>query len=190
MRRALLATTLVLTWNGCSDEPEEPTGPISSVALSEREETDGTRFVRLDPDVCGVVHTNELRDENNLPYIYSGAGVAIGDYDQDGLPDVYMVSQDGPNRLFRQVAPLRFEDVTESAGGLDGGDVWGTAAAFADVDGDGDLDLYVCTTSRRRTCSTRTRGDGTFVERAGPSRPGDHARPRTGCGVRRLRQRR
>ena len=65
---------------------------------------------------------NELRREHVLPYIYGGAGVAIGDYDNDGLPDVYLVSQDGPNKLFRQHSPMRFEDVTESAGGLGGGE--------------------------------------------------------------------
>ncbi|MCA8943097.1 MAG: VCBS repeat-containing protein [Planctomycetes bacterium] len=127
---------------------------------------DGPRFRRLDPVETGVDFTNRLRKENVIPYIYSGAGVAIGDYDRDGLPDLYLVSQDGPNRLFRQVAPLRFEDVTESAGGLDGGDAWGTAATFADIDGDHDLDLYVCNTEAPNLLY-RNEGDGTFREVAG-----------------------
>ena len=110
---------------------------------------------------------NELRREHVLPYIYGGAGVAIGDYDNDGLPDVYLVSQDGSNKLFRQHSPMRFEDVTESAGGLGGGEAWGSAASFADVDGDGYLDLYVCNTEAPNLLYQNL-GDGTFRECAGP----------------------
>ena len=90
--------------------------------------------------MSGLSFTNELKPQNVVPYVYSGGGVTVGDYDQDGLPDLYLVSLDGPNKLFRQVAPMRFVDVTQSAGGLDGGDAWGTGAAFVDIDGDGDLD--------------------------------------------------
>ncbi len=161
MRRfAVLLTSLLVA---CSDDASEP---ISSKPLRDRTAAEGPRFARLDPEQCGIAFTNELRPEHVVNYIYSGAGVTTGDYDDDGLPDVYLVSQDGPNRLFRQVAPMRFEDVTESAGGLDGGAAWGTAATFADIDGDGDLDLYVCNTEAPNLLY-QNRGDGTFVERGG-----------------------
>jgi len=135
--------------------------------LPVREEVEGKRFSRLDPADSGLSFRNELRRENTVAYVYMGAGLTVGDYDGDGLPDVYLVSQDGANKLFRQTSPLKFEDVTASAGnGLDGGDAWGTAATFADVDGDGDLDLYVCNLESPNLLFVNN-GDGTFVEKAG-----------------------
>ncbi|MCU0862484.1 MAG: FG-GAP-like repeat-containing protein [Planctomycetes bacterium] len=150
----------------CSKAPE-PQPTLLASPLRDRSAAAGPRFTKVDPATSGLVFQNELRRENVVAYVYSGAGLAVGDYDGDGLPDVYMVSQDGPNRLFRQTAPLRFEDVTERAGGLDGGDAWGNAASFADVDNDGDLDLYVCNLESPNLLYVN-RGDGTFEEKAGP----------------------
>ena len=150
----------------CARAPEPEAAALTARELPVRVAVQGPRFARLDPGAIGLRFENTLRRENVVAYVYMGAGLAVGDYDQDGLPDVYLVSQDGPNKLFRQVAPLRFEDVTESAGGLGGGDAWGTAATFADVDGDGDLDLYVCNLESPNLLY-QNRGDGTFVEKAG-----------------------
>ncbi|MFM1873141.1 MAG: hypothetical protein RL398_2563, partial [Planctomycetota bacterium] len=123
------------------------------------------QFVRLDPAVCGIDFVNLLRKENTYTYLTNGAGLAAGDYDNDGWVDLYFVSQDGPNRLFRQVAPLRFEDVTARVGGVDGGEAWGTGASFVDIDGDGDLDLYVCNLEAKNLLYING-GDGTFREDA------------------------
>ena len=69
-----------------------------------------------------------------------GMGAAVGDYDNDGRPDLY-ITNFGANVLYRNGAPDRFIDVTGPAGVGDEG--WGTSAAFADIDLDGDLDLFV-----------------------------------------------
>lgn len=69
-----------------------------------------------------------------------GMGVATGDYDGDGDPDLYLTNW-GRNTLLRNDGGARFTDVTEAAGVGHSG--WGTAAAFADLDDDGDLDLFV-----------------------------------------------
>jgi hypothetical protein len=71
-----------------------------------------------------------------------GNGVAVGDYDNDGDPDLF-VARYRSYALYRNRGDGTFEDVTESAG-LGGDRDWPTSAAFADLDGDGDLDLYVC----------------------------------------------
>jgi enediyne biosynthesis protein E4 len=71
-----------------------------------------------------------------------GHGVAVGDYDNDGHPDLF-VTRWRSYALYRNKGNGTFEDATERAG-LHGPRDWPTSAAFADLDGDGDLDLYVC----------------------------------------------
>ncbi len=70
-----------------------------------------------------------------------GMGVAVGDYDNDGWVDVYITAV-GQNRLLRNRAGQRFEDVTRDAGVAGDAADWGTSAAFVDYDRDGDLDLF------------------------------------------------
>ncbi len=104
----------------------------------------GTGFTPLTAETTGLDFVNELKSENIRNYLINGAGLATGDYDNDGQVDVFAVSQDGTNRLFRQTAPWQFEDVTAAAGDLSGGQLWGSGATFADFNNDGWLDLYVC----------------------------------------------
>ena len=165
VRMRFLSAGLTVALAGCTSEAPLPV--LGQRPLPERAAAAAsTRFVRRDAATTGLEFTNLLRRENLVAYVYTGAGLAVGDYDDDGLPDVYLVSQDGSNKLFRQVAPLRFEDVTLTAGGLGGGDAWGTAASFVDIDGDGDLDLYVCNLESPNLLYLNA-GDGTFREAAG-----------------------
>jgi Flp pilus assembly protein TadD len=71
-----------------------------------------------------------------------GHGVAVGDYDNDGRPDLF-ITRWHSYALYHNLGSGRFEDVTASAG-LGGNRDWPTSAAWADLDNDGDLDLYVC----------------------------------------------
>lgn len=72
-----------------------------------------------------------------------GMGVAIADYDNDGMQDVFISGVHG-NKLFRNVGQGHFQDVTSSAGMAGNGTDWSTSAAWLDYDRDGDLDLFVC----------------------------------------------
>jgi hypothetical protein len=120
-------------------------------------------FELLPADDTGVAFINHLADENNVPYLYMGAGIAVGDYDNDGRVDLYLLSVDSPNRLYRQIGPWKFADVTRSAGNVDGGEAWSRGATFFDADNDGDLDLYVCNTEAPNLFYLN-KGDGTFRE--------------------------
>ena len=71
-----------------------------------------------------------------------GMGVAVGDYDNDGFPDV-LVTCLGQNRLFRNLGDGRFQDVTQKSG-LSGRQSFSTSALWFDSTGDGFLDLFVC----------------------------------------------
>lgn len=71
-----------------------------------------------------------------------GMGIAVGDFDGDGLPDLYFTNL-GANRLYRNLGGGRFEDVTSKAGVAGGADEWSTGATFVDLDRDGHLDLFV-----------------------------------------------
>ena len=80
--------------------------------------------------------------ELGLATSFYGAGVAVGDVDNDGWVDVFL-SAVGPNRLFRNVEGVGFEDVTAAAGVAGADTEWSSSSAFFDADGDGDLDLLV-----------------------------------------------
>lgn len=71
-----------------------------------------------------------------------GQGVAVGDYDADGFPDLFLANY-GPDTLLHNNGDGTFSEVSPTAG-VGGDSEWGTSAAFADLDGDGLLDLYVC----------------------------------------------
>jgi hypothetical protein len=72
-----------------------------------------------------------------------GMGVAVGDFDNDGLPDVFITAVGG-NHLFHNEGGGKFRDVTSAAGLGDSTNHWSTSAAFVDYDNDGRLDLFVC----------------------------------------------
>lgn len=80
---------------------------------------------------------------SGLDVSFYGMGVAVGDYDNDGLPDVF-ISALGGNHLYHNIGGGRFQDVTMAAGVGGTGRDWSTSCAWIDYDNDGDLDLFVC----------------------------------------------
>src|SRR5438445_6818712 len=101
-------------------------------------------------------------------YYYDGGGVAVGDINNDGLPDLYFTSNVGPNRLYLNKGDYRFEDVTDRAGVADS-DGWKTGVTMADVNGDGFVDIYVSSvdflTMHGHNVLYINNGDGTFTDR-------------------------
>ena len=134
-----------------------------------------TMFVQLPPEQTGVVTTNNFADPRMWGDLYQefesgsiGTGVAIGDYDGDGRPDIFVVSMTESCRLFRNLGNFKFEDVTAKAGVGDIGPaagVWKHGVTFVDVNNDGRLDLYVCRYNAPNLLYIN-QGDGTFKEMA------------------------
>ncbi|MEO6992013.1 MAG: FG-GAP-like repeat-containing protein [Lacunisphaera sp.] len=134
-----------------------------------------TLFTELPSGQTGIVTTNnyddpkmwrELNEEFESGAI--GTGVAIGDYDGDGKPDLFVVSKTESCRLFRNLGNWKFEDVTAKAGVEDRGaaaKIWKQGATFADVNNDGLLDIYVCRFNAPNLLYIN-QGDGTFKEMA------------------------
>jgi hypothetical protein len=84
---------------------------------------------------------DDVTEAAALDLTFYGMGVAVGDFDGDGWPDVYLTGL-RRNHLFRNHGG-RFVDVTDMAGVSGGDDTWSSSAVFFDYDGDGDLDLFV-----------------------------------------------
>ncbi len=122
--------------------------PILAVVLAACNPDDDRIFRLIPPEESGVEFRNTLQetvDFNifNYMYFYNGGGVAIGDVNGDGLPDIYFTANQSPNALYLNEGSLRFRDVTAKAG-VAGYNSWSTGVTMADVNGDGRLDIYVC----------------------------------------------
>lgn len=109
-----------------------------------------TLFTLVRPEDSGLdfINTVEEKDSINIltvEYMYHGGAVAIGDFNNDNLPDIFFSGNMVPNRLYINRGGLKFEDVSEAAGiGAQG--KWNSGVALADVNDDGWLDIYVCAT--------------------------------------------
>ena len=134
-----------------------------------------TMFVQLSPEDTGIRTENRFADPKMKGALYQefetssvGSGVAIGDYDNDGKPDLFVVSKTESCRLFHNLGNWKFVDVTDRAGVGDKGDdaiVWKQGVTFADVNNDGLLDIYVCR-FRAPNLLYINQGNGTFKEMA------------------------
>jgi hypothetical protein len=136
----------------------------------------GPRFKRLTPGQTGVTFSNTITTNDSVNvqtdvYIYNGAGVAVGDIDNDGLPDLFFTGNMVSSRLYLNKGDMRFEDITESAGVTTTS--WATGAAMVDINDDGLLDVYVGVSGLRRSTGREranllfiNNGDRTFTEAA------------------------
>jgi hypothetical protein len=135
----------------------------------------GSLFDSLPASKTGITFKNEIQESEQLNildylYFYNGGGVAIGDINSDGLPDIFLSGNQVKNRLYLNKGNMQFEDISESAGVM-GNSTWNTGAVMADVNADGLLDIYVCAVVGINGFTGHNelfinKGDGSFSEQA------------------------
>lgn len=139
-----------------------------------------TSFKELSPEDTGVTFSNALTLGGDLSvlefeYMYNGAGVAIADFDLDGLQDIYFTGNMVSNRLYRNLGKWKFEDITESANA--GSTDWSNGVSIVDINQDGYPDIYVSRGGPRGSSgaqranlllinTTKEKGSISFIEAA------------------------
>jgi hypothetical protein len=151
---------LFLTFQAC-----KPTNSSSEEVL----------FKMLPSDSTGITFSNQLfesEDFNIIQYLYyyNGGGVAAGDINADGLPDLFFTANQLPNQLYLNKGNFEFENISRQAGILQDSS-WSTGVTMADVNADGLLDIYVCQVGNYKGLDTHhllyiNNGDLTFTESA------------------------
>ncbi len=133
-------------------------------------------FINLSSSKTNIAFANNLVDKSffgilNYIYYYNGGGVAVGDINNDGLPDIYFTANSkGNNKLYLNKGNFVFEDITAKAGVAGHAD-WCSGVTMADVNGDGFLDIYVCAVAKIHGFQGRNElfinnGKGGFTEAA------------------------
>src|SRR6478735_7171892 len=160
-RIPFLSALTIILFAGLSCKHKKPAG--------------NTLFRQLDPSETHIHFSNDLSYDakfNIYTYrnFYNGGGVAIGDINNDGLPDIFFTANMTQSKLYLNKGNLQFEDITQKAGiGKKG--KWSTGVSMADVNGDGLLDIYVCNSGDVQGDNKPNElyinnGDLTFTEKA------------------------
>ncbi|HTJ49344.1 MAG TPA: VCBS repeat-containing protein [Cyclobacteriaceae bacterium] len=127
VKASLLVCVIVFLFTGCNNQ---------------------TQFKVMQPDETGLHFRNDIQEteENNVftyEYFYNGGGIAIGDINNDGLPDIYLSGNSVSNKLYLNKGDWKFEDITAESNAIERKG-WKTGVSMVDVNGDGWLDIYLC----------------------------------------------
>ena len=111
------------------------------------------KFVKLSPAETNITFTNTISENDSVNIIdfaniYNGGGVGVGDFNNDGLQDLYFTGNMVSNKLYLNKGNMHFEDVTAQSQ-TDGKGIWSRGVAVVDINNDGKMDMYVCATAKR-----------------------------------------
>ncbi|MBX2969257.1 MAG: VCBS repeat-containing protein [Cyclobacteriaceae bacterium] len=165
MKASKLSVTIVFSFLIFSCSQDIDSGEGAAHAL----------FVKLNKEQTAIDFVNKIESQKdfnifNYRNFYNGGGVAIGDINNDGLPDIYFTANMKENRLYLNKGDFQFEDITETAG-VGGDKPWSTGVVIVDINGDGFLDIYVSNAGNMEGNNHDNdlyinNGDLTFTERA------------------------
>ncbi|WP_066756520.1 VCBS repeat-containing protein [Crocinitomix algicola] len=169
LRLSLIASCALLACTGSSDESNNKNN-------NSEEKVESMRFETLSSNDTGIEFFNTIEETEefnfyNYEYIYNGAGVAVGDVNNDGLPDLYFSGNQVQDKLYLNQGDMKFKDITETAFDENANEGWHTGVTMVDVNGDGWLDIYVCRSGNPKDRSLMgnllfiNNGDNTFTEK-------------------------
>jgi len=112
-------------------------------------------FEKLSSEQTGIQFVNEIKETDSLNVldesnIYNGGGVGIGDFNEDGLPDIYFTGNEVANKLYLNKGKLKFEDISTQSGTLGDGK-WCRGVSVVDINNDGRPDMYISATFSKDT---------------------------------------
>lgn len=132
-------------------------------------------FLTLPSNSTGITFSNDLKETDSLNildylYFYNGGGTAVGDINNDGLPDIYFSGNQKENKLYLNNGDLTFKDITHTSG-TQGNNSWSTGSIMFDANADGLLDIYVRAVVGINNFQGHdelfiNNGDNTFTERS------------------------
>lgn len=150
MRKNAVLPILLILFTHCTstDYSEKKASNTDKEIASKASKPLKPLFSRLNPAKTGIAFNNTLFENeffNNFSYeyFYNGGGVAAGDFDNDGLVDLFFTGNQVSNRLYKNLGNWKFRDVTNQAN-VASKNTWSTGASFIDINADGLLDIYVC----------------------------------------------
>jgi hypothetical protein len=140
LQRSTYYLILIVFFFSCKKQQTPDSSGIFELLTSE---TTGVDFIN------SIENTASLNILNYL-YFYNGAGVSVGDFNNDGLTDIYFTANQTNDQLYLNKGDLQFEDITKKSF-INNDSGWTTGVTTVDINNDGLLDIYVCKVGEYRT---------------------------------------